>query len=769
MLDLSAMIRAWRDRKGQLMADITVDSSSFNIRNHLWELSPATLTVRPKAYTINGLRLCSGNDSLQVTGAIADNPDSKLSISLANFDLNLLNSFTGGKLDLKGKLSGKADLYNFFSNLGASMEIEGDSLSLKGEDIGRLSVLSRRDMARNRFNLLINNYVGETNPINISGYFIPERSYLDLDMTFQDMRMRILSPFLSDFVSVTDGRLSGEIGVTGQLGKLMLSSDNSRIDSLALTPVFTKVPYTISGPLSINARSISLDSLSITDPDGSKAMLTGNITHDFFKNFYLEAGMTFDNFKVLNTQEWDNEKFYGNASASGMITISGYTDNLVVDAQVTTAGNSSVHVPLSSSSSASTSDLISYTDFRINPDSAAVSDGTTDGIPVRTRKGNVEIRATTGITQGTELLIEMDKQLGEVLRCSGNGNINLTLNPSRNLFDIRGDYTISEGSYHFVLSIQSRDFIIDEGGTISFNGDFRNTNLNIGATYRTKASISTLIADTTSVGNRRNVDCGIHLQGPLSNPELSFTIDIPDLDPITKGQVESALSTPDKIQKQFMALLISGSFVPDQQSGIINNSTILYSNASEILSNQFNNIFRQLDIPLDLGLNYQPGSTGGSWGMVDVAVSYQAFNNRLIINGNVGNDETSSNWAGDFDAEIKVDRQGKLRVTLFTRSADTYSNYLDNTQRSGFGITYQDEFDTFGDFWRNLFLSRKRREQYELQLLKEAEEELEKEAAEANIVKEEVLKPRENPMNFLEETGSVEYQEEEGNVKAEQP
>lgn len=210
-----------------------------------------------------------------------------------------------------------------------------------------------------------------------------------------------------------------------------------------------------------------------------------------------------------------------------------------------------------------------------------------------------------------------------------------------------------------------------------------------------------------------------------------------------------------------MALLFSGSFVPDEQSGIVNNSTILYSNASEMLSNQFNNIFRQLDIPLDLGLNYQPGGSNGSWGMFDVAVSYQAFNNRLIINGNLGNDETSSNWAGDFDAEIKVDRQGKLRVTLFTRSADTYSNYLDNTQRSGFGVTYQDEFDTFGDFWRNIFFSRKRREQYELQKLQEAEDELEKEAAAANIVKEEVLRPRENPMNFLEETGTVEYQEDQ--------
>lgn len=775
-LNFSAMIDAWKDRNGKLLADISIDSSGFNIRNHIWELSPAELSIRPREYTVNGLGLYCGDDSLYISGAISENPESILSLSLANFDLDLLNSFTGNSLDLQGKLSGKVDIDNLFSNMGATMELTGDSLSLRGEKLGRLSVLSRRDLPRDRFNLLINNYIEDLNPINISGYFIPGRNYLDLDVTLNQMGMRALSPFLSDFVSVTGGRLSGEIDVTGQPDRLMLSSSNSRIDSLAITPVFTKVPYIINGPITLSNRSIDLDSLTIADPAGSTALLSGSLSHDFFKNIYLDANMTFADFQVLNTQERDNEKFYGNASASGTVTLSGFTDNLLVDAQVSTAGNSSLHVPLSSSSSATTSDLISYTDFRIPADSISKVATESDDTKSKSGKGNIEIRAAATVTQGTELLVEMDKQLGEVLRCTGNGNLNLILNPSRNLFDIRGDYTISEGSYHFVLSIQSRDFIIDEGGTIAFNGDFRNTNLNVGATYRTKASISTLIADTTSVGNRRNVDCGIHLQGPLSNPELSFTIDIPDLDPITKGQVESALSTPDKIQKQFMALLISGSFVPDEQSGIINNSTILYSNASEILSNQFNNIFRQLDIPLDLGLNYQPGGSGGSWGMFDVAVSYQAFNNRLVINGNVGNDETSSNWAGDFDAEIKVDRQGKLRVTLFTRSADSYSNYLDNTQRSGLGITYQDEFDTFGDFWRNIFMSRKRREQYELEILREAEEELEREAAEANIVKEEVLKPKENPMNFLEETGSVEYQEqgsvyyykeEEENVKAE--
>lgn len=767
-MKFSAGISAWKEDTGAIMADIGIDSSLLNIRNHKWELTPAELKIRPRDYSIEGFRLYSGNDSITVNGAISEIPGSMLSLRMSNFDLDLINSFTSSDLDIQGQLTGEADLFDFFTEMGAAMSIEGTDISLKGEKIGRLSILSRRDLSRNRFNLLVNNYIEDRNPINLSGYFIPGRNYLDLKLSLTDLHMPTVSPFFSGIATISDGYISGNIDINGRPNKLMLNSKNCRIDSLAFTPSYTQVPYIINGPVTINSTSVNLDSLMITDPHGSTAILNGNVSHNFFKNIYLDANLSFNNFQVLDTRERDNDKFYGTAYASGRLGISGYTENLLIDARVTTEGRSSLHIPLSSSSSASTSDLIAFTDFSKSNDSGSTSSyiSPSTGQQAHSHRSNIEVRASAGISQGTELFIEMNKQLGDVLRCTGNGNVTFTLNPSRNIFDVKGDYTISEGNYHFVLSIQSRDFIIDEGGTISFNGDFRNTNLNVGATYRTKASISTLIADTTSVGSRRNVNCGIRLQGPLTNPELSFSIDIPDLDPITKGRVESALSTPDKIQKQFLALLISGSFVPDEQSGIINNSTILYSNASEILSNQVNNIFRQLDIPLDLGLNYQPGGTNGSWGMFDVAVSYQAFNNRLIINGNVGNRETSSNWAGDFDAEIKVDRQGKLRITLFTRSVDSYSNYLDNSQRSGFGITYQDEFDTFGDFWRNIFFSRKRREQYELLQLQKAEEELEKEAAEANISKEEVLRPRENPINFLDETGMLEYREQEEETEA---
>ena len=147
---------------------------------------------------------------------------------------------------------------------------------------------------------------------------------------------------------------------------------------------------------------------------------------------------------------------------------------------------------------------------------------------------------------------------------------------------------------------------------------------------------------------------------------MTFSIDIPDLDPTIKGRVESALSTEDKRLKQLLTLLLSGSFVPDEQSGIVNNTTVLYSNASEIMANQLNNVFRQLNIPLDLGFNYQPGENGRD--IFDVAVSTQLFNNRVNINGNIDNRQymtsNQSDLVGDVDMEIKIDRTGRIRLTL---------------------------------------------------------------------------------------------------------
>lgn len=757
-LDFNSSIRLIRNMDGEIRTYLNLDTSTIILLNREWTLSPTELIIGKQYYSIDKFNLSNIHESLKIDGVVSKEKNSQVSVNLNNFNISLLNSFFTSDLGLHGYFSGEMKFNDVFTGMGANITLTGSDVRIKGQQIDSLSIMSRRDNEKKRFNLLINNYNNGKNPLNASGYFIPERKIINLNSNINALDLSYISPFLDNFLNISSGTFSGNITVSGPLDKLVLTGEDCRLDSVLLTPSYTKVPYIIHGPIHLNEKFISFTDLQISDFHNGNAILSGNISHKSLKDMYIDANLTFNNLLALNTTEYDNSTFYGTAYASGLIAVTGPFNDLNITAQVSTNDNTAIHVPLSSGSSATTTDLITY----INPKDTAISD-LDDFIPFAEKKkkqsGNLQIFATAAISPGTEILIEMNKQYGEILKCIGSGNIDVNLNPSKNYMDLRGGYTVSEGNYHLALAgIQSRDFIINEGGSISFNGDLKNTNINVGATYRTKASISTLIADTTSVGNRRNVNCGINISGSLSSPQIDFSIDIPDLDPITKGRVESALSTPGKVQKQLMSLLISGSFVPDEQSGIINNSSLLYSNASEILANQFNNIFRQLDIPLDLGLNYQPG-TGGEKDLFDVAISYQAFNNRLVINGNVGNSQTSSNWAGDFEVEFKVDKRGKLRITLFTRSSDTYSNYLDNTQRSGFGVTFQDEFDTFGDLWRNLFYSKKRKEEYELKLLKKAEEDLKREAEEALIKKEEILRPKENPIENINNQVTV-YQED---------
>ena len=108
----------------------------------------------------------------------------------------------------------------------------------------------------------------------------------------------------------------------------------------------------------------------------------------------------------------------------------------------------------------------------------------------------------------------------------------------------------------------------------------------------------------------------------------------------------------------------------------------------------------------------QPNTKGND--IFDVAVSTQLFNNRVIVNGNIGNKQystgnTENEVVVDIDIEIKLDRSGAFRLNLFSHSADQYTNYLDNSQRNGVGITYQTEFNTFRQFFKNMFTNRKKR------------------------------------------------------------
>ena len=515
-----------------------------------------------------------------------------------------------------------------------------------------------------------------------------------------------------DMSSEMDGYISGTINVDGPLKSLEISSDGTRLDDAMLRIAYTNVPYYADGTFHIDHYGVYFDDIKVKDRYTGTGTVGGSINWNNFNDITFDTRIKVNEIEGIDLNEKQSEYFYGNVFATGNVAITGPVNSLVMNVDAVTAKTGELHIPVASAVTTGSSNLLKFTEVEqevyIDPYEVLISKMQKKNTSAGDFLVNLHINASPDVTA----FVEIDKASGHML--SGRGNGTLELSASEEIFTINGDYTLTGGSYKFVaLGLVNRDFEIQDGSSVTFNGDLLETSLDIDALYKTKVSLSTLISDTTSVANRRTVECGISITDKLANPRLDFSIEIPELDPTIKSRVESALSTEDKVQKQFLSILLSNSFLPDEQSGIFNNSTMLYSNVAELMSNQLSTILQKLNIPVDLGLNYQPNEKGND--VFDVAVSTQMFNNRVVVNGSVGNKQYSSGGqtdvVGDLDIEIKLDKSGAFRLNLFSHSADSYTNYLDNSQRNGVGLTYQTEFNSFRQFIKNIFSSKKKRQE----------------------------------------------------------
>ncbi len=688
----------------KIRADI--ENSRIDIKGDRWTIRPSTIIWADSTLYVNNFSIANNSQTLKADGVLSGNETDSLNLDLDNFDLDILNLFTKKPFGIQGRISGNAAFSSVGKNPGIFLDLQGDSVYVNNCEAGTVKLMSQWNPEHERFDIAIGSRLHGTSPLDILGYYRPDSSYIDLNASLNELSVIYFEPFLSDLISQTGGSLSGNLKLYGTLGQtgntLELIGNDTRFNNFKFKVNFTQVSYTLNGPITLDENGLSVRNADIADPFGGRGKVNGGLKYRHFQNIQLDTRLDFNNFQCLNTTDRDNESFYGSAFATGSLRITGPLQKINMDIRVLSDANTSIHIPLSDAATAQQTNLLTFVTPKII-ENIDPYDTLSMARPLPKQPTELNIGLSANVTPEAEILIEINKSLGDVIKANGTGLINMDINPTKEIFDVFGDYTINQGSYKFVLmGFAAKDFIIQSGGTINFNGDIFNTNLNLTAVYRTKASINTLVADTSSVSTRRTVNCEIGMSGQLTNPQLTFNIDIPDLDPTTKMKVESALNTDGKIQKQFAALLISGGFIPDEQSGIANNSTILYSNVSEILSNQLNNIFQQLNIPLDLGLNYQPGDKGSD--IFDVAVSTQLFNNRVLINGNIGNDPYAStnnrDVIGNIDVEVKLDQSGKLRLTLFSHAADQYSNYLDDSQRSGIGFVYQQRFNTFRELFR---------------------------------------------------------------------
>ena len=706
---------------GGLNIDADISPSSIYINSKEWNVLPSEINIIGHTVSVNSFGLVCGEEAITLNGRTSETQNDTLKLDLQRFDISLINSLIPG-IGIKGVVTGEANLLSAFQKKTLEMAVICDSTYIADSPLGVLNLSGGWDTGEKSLDMTMHNDLNGQKTLEATSLIDLDEKTMETQLNMNRLRISYAKPLLSSVFSDMDGFLSGQINLAGQLDSLNISSVDCRLDEGELTIDYTGVPYFADGTFHLDSKGVYFDEVNIRDRYNGTGNVYGSINWDNFRNISYDASLRVNEIEGINISESKGDVFYGNIFATGNIAITGSSKEVSLNIDAVTAKTGEIHIPVTEATNAGRgTNLLKFIDnssnIYIDPYEAMMT--SLEKKEEEAKEADVIVNLRVAASQDIEAFVEIDKASGNVLSGRGNGVLDLAVTPEA--FSINGDYTLTGGNYKFVaLGLVSRDFQIQDGSSVRFNGDLLESTLDINAIYKTKASLTTLIADSTSVANRRNVECGISITDKLSDPRLSFSIEIPDLDPTIKSRVESALSTDDKIQKQFLSLILSNSFLPDEQSGIVNNSSMLYSNVTEMLANQLSNIFQKLNIPLDLGLNYQPNEKGND--IFDVAVSTQLFNNRVVVNGSVGNKQYNTSGTqdvvGDLDIEIKLDRSGSFRLNVFSHSADSYTNFLDNSQRNGVGLTYQTEFNSFGQFIKNIFSNKEKR-----QIAKQAEEE----------------------------------------------
>jgi hypothetical protein len=691
--------------------------SSLFINSKEWNFRPSEIFLKGNEIDVRSFSIISGDEKISIEGkASRDNADT-LSLDLERFDLSIANGIIKKNLGIRGIATGRVQMTSPLTDKGILVDLMSESTYFADAPLGTLNIGSRWNEDDDNFEILIRNDHEGRNNIHAYGTFTPKNRVLNMGASLDRFSISYAQPLLTDVFSEMNGYISGNIDLRGPLSNLKVSSTDTRLEDGLLKIAYTNVPYHAEGPFHIDETGAYFDGISLRDNYTGTGTVNGSINWDHFRDMRFNTAIRISEMEGINISEDNQDGFYGRAFGTGNVNITGPMNKILLSVDAVTVKEGQIHIPLTGTASGKVTNLLQFTEKesteRIDPYEAMMVKIDEKG----TDQSDLTVRLRINAQPEVEAFVEIDKSSGNVLSGRGSGIIDLEV--GTDLFNINGDYILNSGSYKFVaMNLVGRDFQIEDGSSIRFNGDIMNSSLDINANYRTKASLSTLLSDEESVSNKRNVDCGISITGRLSNPELGFSIEIPDLNPMIKSRVESALSSDDKVQKQFLSLILSNSFLPDEQSGIVNNTTLLYSNVTEALANQLNNIFHKLDIPVDLGLNYQPNESGND--LFDVAVSTQLFNNRVVVNGNIGNKQYTTSGSqndvvGDLDIEIKLNRSGAFRLNLFSHSADQFSNYLDNSQRNGVGLMYQTEFNSFGRFIRSIFTRKSKRQEAKMQ------------------------------------------------------
>lgn len=740
--------------------DLRLTPSYISRGEKTWNIYTDGITADTSRIRIDRFRMVNAGQQLLLDGVASRRLQDSVQLTLHNFELAPFSQFTssmGYRVD--GRTNGSATMKAVLGAGEVQADIVVDSISINDLAVPAIWLRSRWDFVQNRAGILVQQR--ENLDTLVRGFYAPSQKRYYARATLDSVELSALDPLLKGVIEKTGGNADVDIALRGS-GKEATLSGQIAVRDFTTTVDFTQVTYTMPrAVIEVRNNHLTAEGVPLYDPEKNEGLFSIDLNLEHLSNISYSVKVLPKELMVLNTTSKDNDLFYGRIFASGSATIAGSKGGVKMDIVATTEGDSEFYMPpLSGQSNVKTADFVTF----VTPEQVDTTDYLVrkkllfqqQGRKKESTGSTMDITMALNVQDNTAFQLVIDPTVGNALKGRGNGMLNLHINPGNGVFEMYGDYTLTEGSYLFTLqNIINKKFIIESGSMIQWTGEPVDARLDINAVYKLKTSLQPLLntvtasSDDDQSGSRISdrsvpVDCKIHIGGRLSNPQLDFSVVVPVTDIETQAAVASVLNTQEAQAQQFISLVALGTFSNSGSANIGASSGV--ATGLEMLTNQLTNWFSTDDYRIIL--NYRAGSemTGDE---VDFGFSTNLINNRLLVEveGNyiIDNKQAVSNNVSNFMGEAHVtwliDKSGNLRLKAFTQTIDRFDENQ-GLQETGIGISYKEDFNNFKDLKqriRDRFTNKKRQKKRQAR----REEQARRAAEEAQ--RQELLLPEDPP------------------------
>lgn len=551
---------------------------------------------------------------------------------------------------------------------------------------------------------------GERNDHHVDGFILHDGEeighvngiYLDAkdgtgsitaDIDFEHFPLFVLNPFIPDKLVEFSGDMNGTLSAKGRVSNPKLNGQLAMDSVVMAVPDYSARFNIDSSKLEVKESKLVLTDYKITTAGKNPMIVNGTVDMTKLSAVNLDLRLRANNYELFNAPKTKRALTYGKMYVDLFAFLRGPVDNLIMRGNMNVLGNTDFTYIMKDSPltvNDRLGELVTFVDF---------SDTTENQLPVNEIiMSGIDILLAIHIDQAVQCHVDLNEDGSNYMLLEGGGDLQFQYTPEGEM-RLNGRYSLNSGEMKYEIPvIPLRTFNIQNGSYLEWTGEMMNPRLNITATERMRARVSSSSESQRMV----NFDVGVKLSQTLEALGLTFVLSSPD-----DASVQNELATLSEEAKSRLAvtMLVTGTYMAESNTSSKNFdatnalNSFLQSEISSIVGKSMDINFGVETLDDDRGRHTD----------YNFQFARRFWNNRvrIVIGGTVTTGAAATqreSFIDNVSIEYRLDNSGIRYLKLFHDR--NYESVLEGeVVETGIGLVLRKKVDKLTD----LFIFRKRK------------------------------------------------------------